>query len=497
VFGSLVDSSDRDWHIALKRLAAIDLISLSVDASDGSRHSLDAHPLIREYFVKQLREQQPEAFRAAHSRLFDHLCENTPYRPDGLEGLQPLFQAVVHGCLAGRQQEACDNVYNDRILRGTGHDGFYSIRKLGAIGADLAAVVAFFDQPWSVLSPNLSEPDQAWLLNQAAFRLRALGRLTEARQPMRVSGEMEVAAEEWKRAATGYGNLSELELTLGELPSAVAEARRAIGFADRSRDEFWRMGTRATAADALHHSGDRDAAQALFAEAERMQQQRQPEFNLLYSVAGFSYCNLLLVPAERAAWQTILGGSVPGSRPVSEKPDDTTALAACDEAQRRGNKMLEWRVPNDSLLDIAVDNLTLARAALYRAILKAKNTTFPASLPPTLAAAVNGLRQAGQQDDLPNALLTAALAHHVAGDAESASRDLNEALQIAQRGPMPLYLADVHLHRARLFFREKSYPWTSPEDDLAAAEKLIRDCGYHRRDEELADAKRAILGEGT
>jgi len=30
--------------------------------------------------------------------------------------------------------------------------------------------------------------------------------------------------------------------------------------------------------------------------------------------------------------------------------------------------------------------------------------------------------------------------------------------------------------------------------DLAAAEKLINACGYHRRDEELADAKKAILG---
>jgi hypothetical protein len=29
---------------------------------------------------------------------------------------------------------------------------------------------------------------------------------------------------------------------------------------------------------------------------------------------------------------------------------------------------------------------------------------------------------------------------------------------------------------------------------LAAAEKLIRECGYHRRDEELADARKAILG---
>ena len=53
--------------------------------------------------------------------------------------------------------------------------------------------------------------------------------------------------------------------------------------------------------------------------------------------------------------------------------------------------------------------------------------------------------------------------------------------------------ADIHLHRARLFFREKPYPWKSPQDDLAAAEKLIHDCGYHRHDQELADAKQAIL----
>jgi hypothetical protein len=55
--------------------------------------------------------------------------------------------------------------------------------------------------------------------------------------------------------------------------------------------------------------------------------------------------------------------------------------------------------------------------------------------------------------------------------------------------------SEAHLHRARLFFREANYPWESPEIDLVAAEKLIYACGYHRRDEELADAKRVILGK--
>ena len=108
--------------------------------------------------------------------------------------------------------------------------------------------------------------------------------------------------------------------------------------------------------------------------------------------------------------------------------------------------------------------------------------------------AVEGLRQSGQQHELPRGLLASSWYLYVKGDTALAQADLDEAWDIAERGPMRLHMADIHLHRARLFFREKTYPWKSPQDDLAAAEKLINDCGYHRRDEELADAKRAILG---
>ncbi|MFN7928036.1 MAG: hypothetical protein U0Y68_08825 [Blastocatellia bacterium] len=62
---------------------------------------------------------------------------------------------------------------------------------------------------------------------------------------------------------------------------------------------------------------------------------------------------------------------------------------------------------------------------------------------------------------------------------------------------MKLFQADIHLYRARLFGmrKEAAYPWQSAEEDLAEAERLIQECGYHRRDEELADAKRALLGK--
>jgi tetratricopeptide (TPR) repeat protein len=485
-----VHAMDRDeWNILLRRLERAHLIKLRV-ADDGEALAIDAHPLVREYFARQLRDRQPDAFRASHSRLFDHLCATTPHRPDTLAGLQPLYQAVTHGCLAGRQQEACEQVYRDRILRGTGDDGFYSWWQLGAIGADLGAVAVFFEEPWRRLASGLSGPDQAWLLSEAALRLRGLGRLTEAVQPMREGMERRIEAENWKNAAVSASNLSELEVTLGWLGEAVADGRRAIEFADRSGAAPQRMVHRTTAADALHQAGERAEAGALFAEAEKMQTQWQPQFPRFYSLRGFHYADWLLSPAERAAWVCVLapsGGA--GRSPLPVPPEAETRhaapLDACAEAVERANFALPIAQRNHWLLDIALDHLTLARAALYRALVGPQADPAPVATPlaPQVATALAGVRKAGELQYLPMALLTAALYHGTLGaDPEETRRLLAEAQQIAERGPMPLHLADVHLHRARLF-RDRSA--------LAEARALIERHGYGRRRAELAAAEAA------
>ena len=72
----------------------------------------------------------------------------------------------------------------------------------------------------------------------------------------------------------------------------------------------------------------------------------------------------------------------------------------------------------------------------------------------------------------------AALFHRRAHRPWERTGGLDEAWEIAERGPMKLFLADIHLYRARLFFREKEYPWNKnpdgsargPKDDLEAAE---------------------------
>ena len=469
---TLVKLKETQWNIALARLSEADLLTVTPDA-------IDAHPLIREYFAKQLRDTQPAAFQAAHSRLFDHLRASTPHRPDTLPGLQPLYQAVVHGCLAGRQQEAFDKVYYDRILRGTDDDGFFSIYKLGAIEADLAVVAAFFDELWSRVSPKLHEVAQAGLLSLAGLCLGALGRLTEALQPMRAGLEMYAQQKNSMRPATVASILSDLEVTMGRLTDALADARQSIIHADQSGDEFWRMASRTTAADALYQSGRRAEAGTLFAEAEQIQKARQPQLDLLFGVQGFRYCDWLLAPAERGAWQALLRGT--SVQPVTDKDGKFGLVTICDEVERRGMKMFEWRVPTDSLPTIALDHLTLARVELIRVILSDPPPQPTLDLP-HVAAAVNGLRDAGTMNRLPNGLLTAALYHFVRGDAASARTALDQAQEIAERGPMPLYLADIHLHRAR-FFRDQA--------ELAKARDLIEKHGYGRRKEELEDAEAA------
>ncbi len=463
--------------------------------------------------------QTSASWREAHKRLYEHLCATTKDQPDAtLEDLQPLYQAVAHGCQAGLQQEACDKVYFTRIKR---REENYSSRKLGAFGFDLGAVACFFESPWSRISSALGEIWQAWLLNEAATRLRALGRLTEALEPMRAGLELAVKQETWKQAAQGASNLSELELTLGEVAGAVGDAEQSVIYADRSGDAFQRMGKRTTHADALHQAGHRAEAEARFREAELMQAERQPAYPLLYSVRGFRYCDLLLTEAERAAWRRVSGsarvsravagvspgtqGVVPQKAPGSPRRDaeDSTRDAcaprifSCRAVSERTAKIQKRRtgLPTYSLLDIALDYLTLGCAALYAAILE-KCEVRSANV--ELDQAVAGLRRAGVQDYLVRALLTRAWQRSLTGlrtGPESAQSDLAEAREIAERGPMPLFLADIYLYRARLFHAVTPYPWDgrSLQSDLAEARRLIEKHGYGRRVPELEDAEAALF----
>ncbi len=449
----------------LRDLRLIDFIG------PGTSPAIGAHPLLREYFAEQVRTQLPSAWQAGHQRLFQHLGGTTPYWPEGIEGLQPLYRAVAHGCRAGLYEQACTKVFRDRILRGTGDDGFYTTRRLGAIGADLGAVANFFSTPWTALAPTLTPAEQAWLLNEAAYSLRALGWLAEAVEPVRASIEMSIREENWKRAGQGASNLSELELTLGDLPAALMAGHEAVAYADRNEEPFWPMSSRTKLADVLHQAGRKAESQHLFEEAENRQAARQPRNPRLYSVWGFRYCDLLLSDVEREAWQSWMAQESRSGETLAR------SIAASDTVSERAIYALKIAEETRWLLDIALYHLILARAMFYKALMTSSQERQSAV--DHVTAAVDRLRAAGAVSRRPPGLLTRAWMRCLSGDEPGAHADLDEAWEIAERGPMPLFQADIHLYRARLFRDHTA---------LEEARRLIEKHGYHRRDGELADA---------
>ena len=296
-----------------------------------------------------------------------------------------------------------------------------------------------------------------------------------------------------------------------------------MAFADRSGDAFERMGKRTTLADALHQAGRRADALAGFRQAETMQAERQHDYPLLYSVWGFRYCDLLLADAERVAWQVVnrVGPAGGGAAGPGARGTNSALAETCRDVEQRAATALKIVLGGSrNLLDIALNHLTLGRAAFYGALLEpaqmgrgvrlaaaetraANGGSYPAAQPAVpghfdltpprseIEQAVDGLRRAGHNDESPKGLLTRAWRRFLSADVAGAQADLDEAWEIAERGPMPLFQADVHLHHARLFHAAAPYPWTSWRADLTEARRLILKHGYGRRLEELADAEEA------
>ena len=466
---------------AVRRLRRLGLVA---PHSTHQPDAVDAHPLVREHFGQQLREQFPEAWREGHNRLYEHLKSVAPELPDTLEQMMPLFAAVTHGCLAGRHKQAYDDVYRPRTCRGNEH---YQIHKLGAFGADLAAIAGFFERTWDTPVSSLTEDDQAWLLNAAGFRLRALGRLTEAVQPMQASLDGYIRSEDWKNGAVLAGNLSELSLTIGRVADAVQYAEQSVELADRSGDEFMRMANRTTLADALHQAGRLDEAGSAFREAEKMQKERQPSYPLLYSVQGYQYCDLLLTRADFGL-RIVTIASRPSGRWQSQIANRKSAMTLCRDVQKRAAQTLEWAEVHLGLLDVALDHLSLGRAYLLEAVIT--ESADWAKARQQLDQAVEGLREAGSQHHLPRGLLARAALRRLSGDLDAAAADLDEALEIAERGGMRLHLCDCHLESAcqqlALHSQQPAPARLAQARECVAKDKdIVQDTGYHRRDREI------------
>jgi tetratricopeptide (TPR) repeat protein len=322
----IVDLDESEWQRAIARLREVRLLAPPDPAARGA---LDAHPLVREWFGERLRQANEAAWKAAHGRLYEHLRDTTDEgKAPTLEDLAPLYQAIAHGCRAGRHQEAVEHICR---WQGDGKPEYYAIRQLGAVGTDLTAIACFFEKPFERPTATLENASQSWILNLSSMHLRGQGRLSEALTAARASLKITEALKHWGNAGRNAGNLSEMELLVGDIASAVDNADKSVKYSDRSNSDHDKAGHRATCAYVRDAAGKEDAG-AMMIEASRQWRESHPHSPLLYPMPGYYYCDILL---SRNAW---------------------------DDARDHAEKTINLAREHNWILQLALDTLTLGRA---------------------------------------------------------------------------------------------------------------------------------------
>jgi tetratricopeptide (TPR) repeat protein len=296
---------------------------------------------------------------------------------------------------------------------------------------------------------------------------------------------------DWHNAATVATNLSECETHLGELTAALANAREAVTHARRTGEKRAISIARANLAASLHMIGQFGRAAQIFRNLER---DEMP----LVSMSGYSCCNLLI---DKGNWEEVR----------------KRAKIAIDIAQRG-----HW------LADVGTATMTLGRSSFglaLQSVVKKKSSKVSESRASDawtqLCQGVEGLRATGWDEYISRGLVARAAFHRGVGDWDGAARDLDEVEEIAEPGPMRLYLCDMALERARLAFAkfeafapltgllENDNPprptvpgaqqiaelKTETEKQLKIAAEYIEKCDYHRRDEALAELQAVLRGE--
>jgi hypothetical protein len=128
-----------EWQTIIAKLRRARLLA---GEDPHHRRHLDTHPLVREYFGKQLRKQRTEAWRECNRRLYCHYRAIAPQLPNSFRERELLFLAVISGCKAGLFHETLHEVYIPRIQRG---DASFAANVLGARGPLLTVLAHFFD----------------------------------------------------------------------------------------------------------------------------------------------------------------------------------------------------------------------------------------------------------------------------------------------------------------------------------------------------------------
>lgn len=377
--------------------------------------------------------------------------------------MEPLFRAVNHGCAAGLHVQVWQEVFMPRIQRGK----YFLWMQLGEYAENLSLLANFFQAPWKSIHPDINHVAKGFILNWAAYSLRANCRFNESIDMLNNAIESQLELKDWGSVNTNLDIKSDIEVAQGEITHGLSTSLESIKFADKSLIFEHMVLRRCGYAGIQYQAGNMDDAVRLFEEAEKLQGEKINHTPFLHGDKAYLYCQLLLDKKE------------------------TKLVIKCAESSLKLMKGI------GSIFNISLDKIILGQVAVQQ------GRTENAAL--IFEGALENLRASGRHDALPLGLLARAALFRHTHDFVRAYHDLQEVFDIAEPSGMRLHLTDYHLEMARLFLEEsKTLMPTSDTQKVAAASStpestltlqdhinqaraLIMATGYHRRDAELAE----------
>jgi nucleoside phosphorylase len=461
-----------EWRRCVADLRRMGLLA---DETAGLPGTLDAHPLVREYFRSRLQLLSPALWEAGNLSLYEYYKKRAPEQPANAADMNLLYAAVNHGCAIGRHQEVYHQILVPRIWRSPRES--YSTRILGMTGSEIVALSNYFLLPaWTKLrSVELDRQARVLVMSNAALRLRQLGRPDDALASCRALFGLLTAkatvAEPVDVADAAYAAslYCELLIIAGRLQSPVwgkedgapEVARTAVRFADQCPDAYFKMYSRSCLAEVEFMTGDLNAARELFDEAAAIAVAEQSNLPFLYSQNLYRYGYFAI-----------------------ETGDAAILLADAERDPRWG------LAAKPSQLSHAIRQLVLGAAR--RAMAEAGEPADLAQAAAEVDDAIVIFRGVGYTDYTVRGLLERAHLRQVRArpeDYAGALDDLDEAQAEVTRSHMTLLAADVHLQKVACHLsvwpRQPADWHADMRGQVAAslneASNLVGSLGYRRR----------------
>lgn len=465
-----------------KNIRSLKQLSLLREFELQNEIYLDIHPIIREYFKKELQNIYPLSFKKANNRLFEYFSICADKNTDNKEQMNLWFRAIYHGCLAEKYAEVFDHIYMKNIKQNEIID---DARKLGGNSTNINAISGFFSEPWTKIKGDLDNIKKSSIYAEASFALRSKGLIVDAIEPLEQAYIIEKERNNYEEAAMQAGNLCELYLTIGKINKALMYANEGISIAEKSNivwRHYWIQ--LAKKADILSKIGRVDFSIAFYHQAESVQKFFDKESQRLYGVLAFKKLDSYLTVLE----DKILVPHRLGIKNIED--DDSMNLSQLDDYRKQVNIALEHDLSYNRILHLALDNLIVARIEILEQIIL--NNRLNNKIIQSLVDAIDGLYQSGRVEYIPYGLLTCCKYWHLLKNDIKMSDSITETQELIYNLDFKFFEIDLLVEKT--YYNILRMDFDNVIQDLELAILKCEEIQYKRKEKEIKTIQSTLRG---